>query len=964
MKQHTDMAGKVYITFRIGKKVNDTVEWCSEEYTNLVTNWGMQAIYRYPIASLSRTILIGTSALYPKVELTDLLHQGTEATSAKYAFVSGDVGKTIIHPNGTEAIILSVSNGTAYTEDISITYSGPASFGLTSLETLVEPISLSTTVDPTGIANEKVYLETTGLVRISNVRCVIFPGLVEDTAINEVGWTPSTGNLGLNSKIVGRKVVRPVNFLAGEIPYIQVGIHRVFDCNVVPITGFSAYQGTGHHQLLIHQPQFDDAYYSTIGSNGETILPTKNSLMEPYRVYNSDAGKFLTYANIVDYENNPTSFYGETYLKTVGTTGTPTKVLALSETRCVILVNGTLTLYDYNPQTETLSATSTIAANSVSGVLGLTSDGCVVVAGGSYINIYNVGTSALSLSFTVGINSSYGQAVVTESDLIILSNTNGILVYRWQDTNLLIVGEYPLVSNSSYKVEPDYGDRFIVHGVGIVSLCRIDDITLNTLVQFNVEPQIVNSITKVYPGVFHVGGDAASYLLKIAGNTIVMGNESINTAYGKKLVKIDNTHWYNYLDNSLYLYNKDTATLELTTIWRSTTSLSSYNDIIFTSETGSYLKRYVQKFTDRVYFTADHLLSVKDNVILTSDETRVVKYFDNGHIFVATPYEWIMFNENMVQQYYVVAPDTAMDAVKYSDSLILVLTPTKLYLLDMDTLTISSNVEIGVNHTRLVNLNGTRILASSSTAHLKLISVSGAIGVVDATLDRPGQFLERLSNNLVVIASGTAITIVEFDGDNISDTTELTADSNITSLTVTEGSTIQIVFTTQTGLYTAIDHDGWNIVFVNNLYSTNVSLHGDGEDLLIVTPTGVELCAIHGSQLGRYGYRSMSATPGYTTHMFEGNKAIIEHMGILCTLQVDRPTLPIIRNIWGTWHIHPDSADVYGVGFSNNNAYDPAEVEWYLSFDTPLSYISRKVLKIGLSQVWTRQTYVEDDDEN
>lgn len=273
----------VEIQFRVGKYLEPgVITWITDPQTNLITDWGLQALSNWYFADMTRYCMLGTSSQSNK-RLIRMSQTENVVTGTSFSIDDETNNRLIIHHNGVRARVVKYTSPTSVLVDTVNTV--PAGFGhLCHVDdhTLTVPVLVSniSVLDSGAISNVKTFDPVTGLVTITNTRAILFDPLEEARVFQEIGWGP-TLNDGANSNLFGKRII-PLSFDSGDIPYVQISIVRKVDCapkSEVSVP-FYGYEGTSTVKLPYSPTIIDERYYSTIGSTGETIPPTITTMLE------------------------------------------------------------------------------------------------------------------------------------------------------------------------------------------------------------------------------------------------------------------------------------------------------------------------------------------------------------------------------------------------------------------------------------------------------------------------------------------------------------------------------------------------------------------------------------------------------------------------------------------------------------------------------------------------------------
>lgn len=273
----------VSVNFRVGRYLGGTdVEWITDVETNLITDWGINALAEYYFTDMTRYVLLGNSN-NPNKRSATMSQSGTTVQGSGFTQDDATYNRLIIHHNGARARIVRYTSSSSVVVDTSL--SVPVGIGTvcyTDDDQLIDPQFISNIylVEEGAISNTKTVDPATGMVTITNTRVVVFEALQTAASFKEIGWAPNNKD-GLNSKLFGKRVIN-LNFDADDIPYVQVSIVRKIDCSEktgvsVPLYG---YTGTGTFKLRYDRSNFDERFYSTIAEDGSTVRPTLATMLE------------------------------------------------------------------------------------------------------------------------------------------------------------------------------------------------------------------------------------------------------------------------------------------------------------------------------------------------------------------------------------------------------------------------------------------------------------------------------------------------------------------------------------------------------------------------------------------------------------------------------------------------------------------------------------------------------------
>jgi len=424
------------VSFKIGKYTPNGVEWLSEPEHNFITEAGLEMIYKDWFANLTKYVFLGTSDT-PVPEDIEVVYIGSTSISVSdYIFTSGDIGKTIMLPDGEKQIIASITNDTTAVLEgsFSKSYTGKAFIYSSISDTLISPSFVSNNYDTSegAIFNSKTVDPVTEIVTITNTRSVIFEELSDDTNFKEIGWS-NNNNSGINSNLFGRKNI-DIQFKEGDIPYIRVSLIRKINCSPVTLdsTNILGISGSIDVNNNIHNKSFDNKFYSYINtSTGECVVPTiTDTILEGYnpnfnnlKLIASDENRDLTINNsnlnsISELTFNGTAYNGTAYIL---------DTIKISDS--VFVVSGYNFIKSFNISSGNIVGVTLLTPAAVTLKKLKYIDNKLYVMGGSSIYIYDIDTSTGVL--TAGSYSTIESASSDIYDFDILNNGN--VVYSTTD---------------------------------------------------------------------------------------------------------------------------------------------------------------------------------------------------------------------------------------------------------------------------------------------------------------------------------------------------------------------------------------------------------------------------------------------------------------------------------------------------------------------------------------------------
>lgn len=955
---------QISINYRIGKLVDNKVEWKTPFRKNLITDYGMSAMSKFPTASLHRFVLLGEGNSYPKLDL-EVTQAGTTVTKISGPdFTAANVGDSVIYPNGSVFVITGFTTPTTVEVDTSFDgYAGTAIVGHPSQITLETPFAASSTIDPTGTTNEHDFDETTDIVSIFNSRCVVFPAMTVQKTLREIGWTNDLFDSGINAYVVGRHVIDPgseVVFNVGDIPYVQVVIAKTIYCGQRVLTAITGYSSGGTSQCLLHLPNFDDRYYSTIGPGGETVMPQFNSLLEPCLVETEQLPKFVGYNHDVDYENNPQSLSGFANQKSIPLANIDSAI-ALPEDRYLVAAEDVMYLYKKGTEITEISqlgGVSTVGMNMLS--LG---DGNIVAASPTLLTVFDVSSDAIVQVSSV-THSNIINMTVTSDDRIVVIDGVDMYVYQWSGSSIDAVSN-ELTVDWEY-VSPNIGDKILAGGLGRIAIIKLAGTAINTIVPNAITyTGSLYEITRLSTTDYFVGTTTESFIIRLSGNRVVRINDvGVASVSGKPLTSLGAGHYYAPVDEHIYKYENDV----LTAINKfSGYYLLSYCNkrIVAIDSIGSHY--YTMYSNHNIVYDGIMNYRYVDSVILLFTKIHIVKKLGGNRVFIGADGIWTLFdlsNDTWQELCQTSAPAAVVDAVEANiPDHYVAATATHLYVINYTTGDITLELEIGVDTISLGVIDTNYLVVGSSTAHMKMFKWDSPISIVlKDTLIKPGRI--ATVNNHAIHVSGSVATIYKQTAEVFEEVNTYDVNRTIGQLeAMVEGpqaeNNVKVVLTTDqdTRLLTYdLSEDNFRISVVSTVITSAYSIVTNAGHILAYDDDRLVSFNVAGDAIGIWGSVGRPSHNQPMANAVLDYGIVVQYNGRL-TYYTISDNVKYGRDVATSMIHHSDDAPVKSLAFTHGDPSVVENLEWVINLDTPITTANAGMLNISnvnLVQQWIR----------
>lgn len=960
----TEPRMNIGISFRIGKWVDEEVEWLTDTQYNLITAHGMDLLTKFPTASLNKYVLLGTDGTNDKREV-DVSHSGTTVSiTGGGTWVGDEVGMRCMFTDGIVSTILSVDTATTVTVDYerSTPYSGTILVGNTDIDTLLGGFAVSSTIDPLGTANVKSYDPDTGMLLLSNARCVRFAPLAQARTVAELGWTNDDNEDGINAHLVGRAVIDPIDFEIGDEPYVQVAIHKQVNCNQQVVESIPGYTGGGTCQCLLHLPQFNEDYYSTIGASGETVLPTKNSMLEPYTVVGSDDPYMVAYGHTLDYDTTPQTLYGYQQEFTSAIANI-TAVLALSDTEVVAAASGNLYLQKYDGSAwstvNTLNVTTT-----ASGRLLKLGDGRILFSNPNTLFVINSDGSSLSiLDQKDDLSASADGVAVLDNDKIVVACGGTLEYLQWDGSDLTDLGIYDQAWDYMH-VAANISDKFVAGYDDELHLLRIDGNAITQLDTYDNEGDTLNAVTRINPTDYHVSVVGGSYILRIIGNSMVkLADTTVVDNLYCNLVDMGEGHWFCKLSNKEYSYDGD-GILQAVQNWSNIQAMSVHGQIIATATTTSLLinRKYSThrrlKLATRDFSFSDAMILPDTTALVT---TSLKEDGDVTYLMIGSPTTWSVVKINTADQWESVERITMTEALVdtcYLDTnASIAVSSTGVYVISHIGEGILSSQTLASDIIGVYNVGGGYFLLCKSTGHAELYSISGyTLSQVDTEL-ASGTMAAQIADDTVALVNGVDIQIIKRTGAEIAVIDTLTVGSVLNDIHTLDNAfwdDQRFVYINDDGMSVAYTNDGstWDATLFADVDATAV-LGGYLDNIIVTNGTDVSYYSVKGKSISCWGTMALQNLLARKANLLIKTGLIIQHEGRLTYMTY------VNSDVYSTdvsckMFLGSDDASIQSFAFVQNDPANISHIEWILALDTPLIASRDSVFQLDLIQKWVR----------